>query len=362
MSRTRVLVVEDSITTRRRLVEALAADPSIEVVGEAADGRRAVELCRALRPDVISMDIVLPIMSGVDATQEIMAWNPTPIVVVSASANRGEAFDAYDALAAGAIEVLEKPRLDETDEAWDRSLRSTLKLVARIRPITHLRARWNARGDAIARPSRDAAERPPEPRAAPRRLKAIAIGASTGGPSAIVRVLGELPGDCAPPILLVLHIHSGFGAGFVEWLRGQVPQPVRMATDGEPLDAAGGVVVAPPGRHLRVRGGRLRLFDDAEIHSCRPSIDALFESLAEECGAATAACLLTGMGVDGAAGLLALRNAGAPTLAQDEASSIVYGMPREAARIGAAQRILPLSEIGPALAALAPRGQGGIDR
>jgi two-component system chemotaxis response regulator CheB len=168
----------------------------------------------------------------------------------------------------------------------------------------------------------------------------------------VVQVLHGIPTGLAVPLLLVVHIGEPFGASFADWLDGQTRHRVRLARDGEALDADA-VRVAPPGRHLRVRAGRLRLDDGAERHSCRPSVDVLFESLAQECGAACAAALLTGMGADGALGLAAIRNAGGYTIAQDEASCVVYGMPREAARLDAARRILPLESIGPALASLA---------
>jgi two-component system chemotaxis response regulator CheB len=179
------------------------------------------------------------------------------------------------------------------------------------------------------------------------------LGASTGGPGALVEILQTLPLTFRVPLLIVLHINEPFGTAFAEWLDGQSALRVRYATDGEPLAAVGGrVVMAPPDRHLVVRDGRLRLTHDPERNSCRPSVDVLFESLAQEYGSSAAACVLTGMGRDGAAGLLAIRRAGGLTIAQDEATSVVYGMPQEAARLGAASRVLPLPEIGGVIASL----------
>jgi len=335
----RVLVADDSLTVRRCLCEVLAAQPGIQVVGEAADGKEAIEQCRRLRPDVITMDMMMPVMSGLAATEYIMAHCPTPILVVSASINRGELFKTYDALAAGAVDVLEKPLGDEPDDDWEQRFVTSLRIAARIRVITHPRARL------APRPAGSAA-------AAPAMSRLIALGASTGGPGALVDVLGALPAPLRVPVLVVLHINETFAGAFADWLDAQTPHRVAYARDGEPLaGTAGRVTVAPPGHHLVLADGHLRLNQEPERHSCRPAVDCLFESLAGACGSSTAAALLTGMGRDGARGLLAIRQAGGQTIAQDEASSVVYGMPREAVALGAAARVLPLAEIGPALAA-----------
>jgi len=349
MPKTRVLVVEDSATVRQRLVDILGSDPDIELVGEAEDGKRAIELCQQYRPDAITMDMMLPLMSGLAATEYIMAHCPTPILVVSASTNRGELFKIYEALAAGAVDVLDKPTGTEVEGAWEQRFLSTVKLVARIRVITHPRARL-------------AGLRKPAPEVVPASIGArrptqkhdlVAIGASTGGPAAIVEILRGLPAEFQLPILLVLHINEPFGTAFADWLDGQTSRRVACPKDGAPLaSAVGRVMVAPGGRHLVVRDGRLHLTTDLERHSCRPSVDVLFESVAREHGASAAACLLTGMGKDGALGLLKIRQAGGTTIAQDEASSVIYGMPREAAMLGAATHVLRLGEIAPRLASL----------
>lgn len=350
MGKTRVLVVDDSLTVRKQLCDALAVDPEIDVVGEAEDGKRAIELCSSLRPDVVTMDMMMPVMTGLAATEYIMAHRPTPILIVSSSINRGELFKTYDALAAGAVDVLEKPRGDEPDGHWERRFVGTVKLVSRIRVITHLRARLGALG----RRPRSAPFAPVDNTPAGRSLKIVAVGASTGGPAAIVEILRGLPGGFPLATLVVLHINEPFGSAFAEWLDGQTSHRVAYARDGEPLaEVAGRVVMAPPDRHLVVRESRLQLTRDPERHSCRPSVDVLFESIARECGPASAACLLTGMGRDGAAGLLEIRKAGGLTIAQDEATCVVFGMPREAVLLDAAARVLPLAEIAPALASLA---------
>jgi two-component system chemotaxis response regulator CheB len=289
----------------------------------------------------------MPVMSGLSATEYIMAHCPTPILIVSASTNRGELYKTYDALAAGAVDVLEKPRGDASDDDWDRRFVAAVRLVARIRVITHPRARL---GLATRAPSPRAIPAAPHP-ASTGPFSVVALGASTGGPSALVQVLRALPRHLPLTILLVLHIDEPFGSAFGEWLGEQASHRVRFVTEGEPLYSKQcRVLMAPPGRHLVVVGQRLALNDEPERHSCRPSIDVLFESLARGAGRQTAAALLTGMGKDGALGLLALRHAGALTVAQDEETSVVWGMPREAAALGAASHILALSEIGPFLA------------
>jgi two-component system chemotaxis response regulator CheB len=352
----RVLVVEDSLTVRRRLVDVLAGDPALTIVGEAADGKQAIDLCLRLRPDVVTMDMMLPVMSGLSATEYIMAHCPTPILVVSSSLNRGELFKTYDALAAGAVEVLDKPTGEEADGAWEAHFLATVKLVSRIQVITHPRGRLGAMGQARA--GRGAPSTSPV--AAPRTAagaELVAIGASTGGPGAILEVVRGLRQPFPLPILFVLHIGEPFAVAFADWLDSQTEMRVAYARDGDRLAAGTGrITMAPPDRHLVLEGDRLRLTHDPLRHSCRPSVDTLFESVAQSAGPAAIGVLLTGMGRDGASGLLDIRRAGGHTIAQDEPSSVVYGMPREAMLLGAVDRQLPVSDIGPALSDLAAAG------
>lgn len=350
MNKIRVLVIEDSLTVRRHLVSLLTADPTCEVVGESADGQEAALLCQALRPDVVTLDMMLQRSSGVEVTEQIMAYCPTPIVIVSASINRGEALKTLHALAAGALEVIEKPRGADTDGAWARAFVETIRIASRIKVVTHVRGMRRAPDEARA--EAPAALTVPVEQAPRRRL--IAVGASTGGPTAVTAVLGNRKHPISLPVLLVIHIGRPFGAALADWLRTAVPIPSSQAEDGEPLPAPHEprVLVAPADRHLVVRNHRIRLTSDAERNGCRPSVDVLFDSVAREIGPGAVGCLLTGMGRDGAAGLLAMKRAGAMTFAQDEASSVVFGMPKEAIHLGAASRVVGLQEMARQLSAL----------
>ncbi len=357
----RVLVAEDSLTIRKRLCEVLSSDPALEVVGEAADGAQAVHLCRTLRPSIMTLDMMMPKMNGLAVTEEVMAYAPTPILIVSASANRGELFTTFEALAAGAVDVLDKPSGDEAAEAWERKLIARVKLVSRIKVITHPRGKLQPREPQAPAVSSSSASLPIaggvtfESISGGPRPRLVAIGASTGGPSAITTVLRQLPASYPLPILFVIHIGQPFGQSFAEWLDSQSPIRVRMATDRQPLPQPGQpiVLVAPPDKHLTVERGYLRVQGGPERHSCRPSVDVMFESLAREMGRDVVAGLLTGMGRDGADGLLALRKAGALTLAQNEETSVVWGMPREAIELGAARYVVGLDELAAKLVQIA---------
>jgi two-component system chemotaxis response regulator CheB len=354
MNKIRVLVVEDSVTVRKRLVELLSTDPQIEIAGEAGDGKTAIDMCLRLRPDVVTLDMHIPGLSGLAVTEYLMAYCPTPILIVSASTNRGDLYKTYEALAAGALDVLEKASGGGLDGNWERDFVSAVKLVSRLKVITHMRGRTGS-----------VASLPPAPPAlCPGPYRLVAIGASTGGPAAVLQILQDLPSGFPIPILMVIHIGESFGEFLAEWLDSQSGLRVGCAQHGELLPEVGQarVILAPPGRHVVVFGNRLHLTNHEERHSCRPSVDVLFESVAREIGPQSIACLLTGMGKDGAQGLLAVRRAGGRTLAQDEATSTIFGMPQEAIRIGAAEKVVGLRAIAPALVALAGGGSNGGPR
>ena len=359
MGKIRVLVVEDSPTVRKRMVNAISADPECEVVGEAFDATGAIERCMSLRPDVVALDLLLPGASGLEVTEHIMAYCATPIVIVSASIQQSDVRKTLDMLAAGAVDVLEKPHGNEAENEWERKLVDVVKFASRIKVITHIRGR--KRGSSSDNPKilPAAVPAPPVARRSLHKYDLIAVGASTGGPSAVLELLGGSL-SLGLPVLLTVHVGQPLGGSFAGWLGSNLAVPVSEARDGELLPAPGEsrVIVAPATRHMLVERGRLRLSDAPERNACRPSIDILLESVAYEKGARAIGVLLTGMGRDGAEGLLAMKRAGATTIAQNEASCVVFGMPREAIRLGAADHILSLGEIRSLLSALsAPAGE-----
>jgi two-component system chemotaxis response regulator CheB len=347
----RVLVVDDSVTVRKHVIDILEEDPAFIVVAEAGDGRQAIELCEQHRPDVVTMDLELPVMSGLAATEWIMAYCPTPILILSGATElsgtrRAEAYRSYDAIAAGAVDVLPKATAI-SDSDWESRLKFTLRVASRVKVLTHVRGKHVP---SISPRTTSAASVTALPSA---RTRVVAVGASTGGPAAVRRLLMDLPRDFPAPILLVMHVGAAFDGMLAEWLDAQSVHRVAIATDGAPLfDGPPRISIAPADKHMLVRGGKIHLAASPERHSCRPSVDVLFESLAPELGAAAVGVLLTGMGRDGAAGLLALRRAGAPTIVQDEATSVVYGMPRAAVELGAATAVLPLDRIASELTRL----------
>lgn len=329
----RVLIAEDSAVTREYLTHLLGEDPQITVAGTARNGEEAVAEAARLRPDVILMDVHMPVMDGFDATRLIMERHPTPIVMATASSSRAETRGAFEALEAGALILLDKPAgpFDPGHEAAARELVRTVKLMAEVKVVR----RWPPR------PSRNGG---PPPRA-PRAPRVIAIGASTGGPQVLSEILGGLPAPLGVPVLLVQHISDGFIGGFVEWLATRTPMAVTTARRGDEL-RAGTVHVAPGDRHMTItRDGRIELDQGPPVNGFRPSITRLFDSLAGCCASESVGVLLTGMGRDGADGLRRLRESGGLTIAQDEATSVIFGMPGEAVRLGAAREVLPPQRI-----------------
>jgi two-component system chemotaxis response regulator CheB len=334
----RLLLVDDSPSVRAVLRRFFAKTGDVKVVGEAANGREAVERVRELSPHVVVMDLQMPVMDGYEATERIMAEHPTPIIVLSSRANRNQVAIAFEAMRRGALEVLPKP---EDTASWQQLAESLPEIV---RAVAAAPARRRARPRKTPVPKMAAPGAP---------LRYLAIGASTGGPAAIRDLLEELAGDPPVAVLIVQHIAAGFEAGFAEWLNKELPLDVRLARDGETVPP-GAVRLAPGGAHLRLETGAVVHldFETPPRRGHRPSADELFRSCAEHCPHESAGVLLTGMGADGVEGLLALKRAGGVTLVQDEASSVVYGMPRVALEKGAATVALPPRDLARALVRL----------
>lgn len=339
--RTRVFVIDDSALVRKMLTEIIGSQPDLEVVGTANDPLVARQRIAELRPDVITLDVEMPKMDGLTFLSLLMQENPTPVLMISSLTERG-ADVALEALARGAIDFVGKPKTNVAGSLGSYSQEIADKIRAASRAdVKKVRA---DRGSATA-----------TPQIVRRNYRLthglIGIGASTGGTEAIRFVLRQLPAD-APAIVIAQHIPAGFSRAFAERLNADSALSVAEAIDGEPL-LPGHAYVAPGGRHLRVvRDGasfRARLDDSEPVNRHRPSVDVLFRSLAEAAGANAIGAILTGMGADGARGLGEMREHGAHTIAQDEESSVVWGMPGEAVRRGSVVTVLPLHAIAAAL-------------
>jgi len=340
----KVLVVDDSALVRQLMSEILASDPGIQVVGTAADPYIAREKIKQLAPDVLTLDVEMPRMDGLTFLQNLMRLRPMPVVMVSTLTEAG-AQVTLDALALGAVDFVAKPKLDVA-----RGLGAyTADLIEKVRAA--------ARARVTALTTRSSAPATLAPIAYRTTDRLLAIGASAGGTEAVREVLAQMPAD-APATVIAQHIPGSFSGAFAQRLDRHSRMTVREVREEQPL-LAGHAYVAPGGRHLRVyRSGarwHCRLGDDAPVRRHRPSVDVLFESVAQHAGANASAALLTGMGDDGARGLLALREAGATTFAQDEATSLIWGMPGAAVALGAAQEVLPLSQIAQRLLASTTR-------
>ncbi len=447
----RVLIVEDSPVASEVLTQILHREGEIEVIGVARNGVEALEQVPRLKPDLITMDVWMPQMDGFATVEQVMAYHPTPILVITTSLARQDVDISLRMLAAGALDVIEKPaRLDEVQwERAGRALVQRVKLLARVRVVTHLKGRYiggfggatpaptprpapkgggelttrngtaptnpspEGRGELTTRngvapslplipPLHQTPNVPPRSAAAPEgrgpaapaippathdawgRLdpgatrmagrrrgnteplpplpphpppgseppyEVVAIASSTGGPQALLKILQGLPREFQTPILIVQHIAEGFTQGLADWLTREGGRPVRLAVEGE-RPAPGVVLLAPDGRHLLLNSdGHIALADDAP-RDIRPSADRMLRSLAITLGDRAVAVILTGMGRDGADGMRAMRLAGAYTIAQDEASSIIFGMPRAAILLGVVDEVLPLDRIAARLVSL----------
>ncbi len=376
----RVLVAEDSALFADSLVGILESATDIKVVGVATNGLMAVELTRTLAPDVVLMDVRMPVLDGLDAVQRIMAATPTRILVMTSDPEGRTGTMAFEALRRGALELVPKPLTWTGTPQEQDELRGRIRMLSRIPVIAHLRRGPTAeaalappvssgpmRDKAPASSSRKHDSAPPPPSAPvidphpDRRVRLVAIGASTGGPAALAKLIAELPRSFPAPILVVQHLSRGFEAQLVGWLSELAAGDVVVAKHGAPL-VNGTVYIAPSSAHLRVdRDMRVALDTSPALNGHRPAADVLFESVAHCVGLSAVGVLLTGMGADGARGLRTMRDKGAYTIAQDRESSAVYGMPKAAVEADAAMEVAPLLRIASILCRLshvAPANSG----
>jgi two-component system, chemotaxis family, protein-glutamate methylesterase/glutaminase len=339
----KVLLADDSLLTRTVVREILRNAGDIEVVGEAADGREAVELTALLKPDLVVIDILMPVMDGLAAIEMIMAQTPTPILVLSATVDEREISRAFVAIKKGALDVMEKPLLTAAELQSD----FTARLVEKVRLLSRIRVirRW-----AREKPAVSPSQLPQDG-----KRSVLAIGASTGGPKAVMSIIRALPADFPAAVFIVQHIANGFAKGFAQWLGSESRIRVRLAEEGDGF-SPGAALVAPNDCHMTVERGKVRLVGDPPVNCCRPSIDVFFNALAAEKGQQTVGVLLTGMGKDGAQGLLRIRENGGVTLAQNEETSAVFGMPKAAIGLNAADKVLSLDRIPETIAGLFSSG------
>jgi two-component system, chemotaxis family, protein-glutamate methylesterase/glutaminase len=343
----RVLIVEDSPVVRDFLQHILSADPEIQVVGTASDGQAALDAVQHQKPDVITMDIDMPRVNGLEATRQIMETHPTPIVIVSSSVVAEEVSMTFRAVEAGALAAVPRPQGlgHQEHEATAQELIQTVKLMSEVKVIRRWpRPKSGSRGPATLKADMPRASTP---------IRVVAIGASTGGPLVLQTLLSGLPQGFPVPVLIVQHMASGFVHGFAAWLTQSTDFPVHVAAADEyPLP--GHAYVAPDGVHMQVGVGRqIVLSQDAPKNGLRPAVACLFQSVAHVFGGYSTGVLLTGMGKDGAEELKLLRDKGAITMVQDRDSAVAYGMPAEAIKLDAATDVLPPDRMAARLVGLA---------
>lgn len=336
----KVLIVDDSSVVRQVLSEILSEDSQLEVVGTACDPFVARDRIKQLQPDVITLDVEMPRMDGITFLSNLMRLRPMPVVMISSLTEKG-ADTTMKALELGAVDFMPKPQQNVAEGLRDYALELRSKVRAAARARVAPRHASEPEGPAIHK----------VPRTIRSSSRVLAVGASTGGVEALGRVFVAMPPD-GPGMVVVQHIPNPFAEAFARRIDMRCQRKVLVAQDGAPV-LDGHIFIAPGDEHLEIvsegAGYRMRLSSAPKVSGHRPSVDVLFHSVARVAGKRAAAALLTGMGSDGAAGLLELRQAGAWTLAQDEASSVVWGMPREAVKIGAACAVVPLDQVAPAL-------------
>jgi len=346
----RVVVVDDSTTARELLVALLQSAEGIQVVGSAANGEEAVRIVKRLRPDVVTMDVVMPKMDGLEATRQIMREAPTPIVIVTATLMRDDIDLAFEALQVGALTALRKPGLADP-ETCAQVIRA-VRLMADV-PVVR---RWGDRPRTASKQRMDQPVGSARPSITQQKswqqLQLVGIASSTGGPGALATAFKSLPPDFPLPILVVQHVTRGFTTGLADWLNGETALQVGLAGHGE-TPRRGTILLAPDDYHMRVNGrGVVELCKEPAYKGLRPAANYLFHSMARSYGPRALGIVMTGMGDDGAEGIEALYQAGGITIAQDEQSCVVYGMPREAVIRNAIDQILSLDQIAAVLESL----------
>ncbi len=325
----RILIVDDSRTTRMILKTILQIDPEIEVVGEAANGKEALEKTLELRPDLITMDLHMPDFDGVTGVRMIMDKCPTPILVVTGAEEEGDTTIIFQALRAGALEVIDKPKRSKGERYRDLQH----DLLQKVKTLSQVNVENYGKGSQKF-----------YIHSVDYFYKAVGIGASTGGPKTVAHILRDLPKNYPLPIFLVQHITSQFTVGFAKWLDQEIQMEVEIPRQND-IPQGGKVYLAPPDQHMTIQNGQIHLNYGEPVHGCIPSVDVLFESLAKEYKDRVIGVLLTGMGEDGANGLKKIRDAHGYTIAQSEKTCIVYGMPKAAVERGGVMKIASPPEI-----------------
>jgi len=365
----RVLLVEDSPVALAILKKILDSAPEIEVVGTARSGKEALAMISKTNPQVICTDLYMPEMNGLEFTEEVMATCPKPILVVSAAVQEEDANNVFRLLAAGAVDIFPKPRagLPADYERAKQELISKIKVLAGVAVFTQHRRLPETKNIAISEkpisPPLAEVKNVEPPKAQEFRAlifpKIVVIGASTGGPQALQSILSQLPEKFPVPVVCIQHISEGFLQGLVDWLGAECKLPVKIAPAGE-LMKSGTIYFAPEGQHLEFSNGGYLIHSKASaVGGHRPSVTITLQSAARCYGRSTVGVLLTGMGRDGADGMLAIKKAGGTTIAQDEASCVVFGMPKEAIALGAAEYILPVKDIATMLLRLTAASHPG---
>jgi two-component system chemotaxis response regulator CheB len=351
MKKARVLVVDDSALMRKLIPQMIEGDPSIEVVGTAMDGNFCLKKIEELQPNVVTLDLQMPGMNGIDTLKEIMRRNPLPVIVVSSHSTEGASV-TFKALGLGAFDFVTKPR-----DATAHMAETTTELIAKIKAAVDCKIVRSV--SSLGMPPRP--EKTVVGKSGPPPTKLVAIGISTGGPQALEFLLSQLPPDFPGTIAVVQHMPEGFTEMFARRLDEICALQVKEARSGDQLQA-GRVLICPGSRHMRVkrmsRGDIVVLNDDPRVNGHRPSVDVLFNSVADEYGPLAVAALMTGMGDDGAEGLGAVKKAGGTTIAQSEESCVVYGMPKAAIERGYATRVVALDVLSATLQALCRRDEG----